>query len=318
MNPDSDVIWDVFISHASEDKSSFVEPLAQAIENSGYAVWYDKFTLKWGDSLRQSIERGLANSRYGIVVLSKAFFRKRWPQQELDGLFEKETHGENTILPIWHGVTESEVRKHCPIVSGRLAIDSKEGIENILFALKEVIGKPHRKPIKRQIEKLGEVETLPELENLAKNLWWLSENNPNRLDISKKLGEVFKELSNEIQQSNLVAPRSTERKARPIQEGASRYDDYVALGSTGRTEDIDFLMNELVSNNREASTKLIDFSLGLVNKRDGIRRMEHYLFNGNQTQRNYAALYFKRRGNNALLENALKKGKIDKVQARAK
>src|SRR5437867_11556144 len=65
--------WDVFISHASEDKEEIAHPLAEALTNGGFAVWYDKFTLKLGDSLRASINRGLAESRFGVVILSKHF-----------------------------------------------------------------------------------------------------------------------------------------------------------------------------------------------------------------------------------------------------
>ena len=68
--------WDVFISHASEDKEGFVRPLAKSLRQRGLRVWYDEFTLKVGDSLRRSIDRGLARSRYGVVVISPNFLRK--------------------------------------------------------------------------------------------------------------------------------------------------------------------------------------------------------------------------------------------------
>jgi len=81
--------WDAFISHAWEDKESFVRPLAHALTALGAAVWYDEFSLRLGDSLSASIDKGLAGSRYGIVVLSKAFIAKRWPQRELQGLVKR-------------------------------------------------------------------------------------------------------------------------------------------------------------------------------------------------------------------------------------
>jgi len=81
--------WDVFVSHASEDKD-FARPLAEALHKSGLSVWYDDFTLRVGDSLRRRIDEGLAKSRYGIVILSHAFFAKNWPQAELDGLTSKQ------------------------------------------------------------------------------------------------------------------------------------------------------------------------------------------------------------------------------------
>ncbi len=128
---------DVFISHASEDKKSFVEGLAERLKAEDIDVWYDKFSLKWGDSLRGQIDRGLATSRFGIVVLSKAFFNKRWPQNELDGLFALEVSGKSKILPIWHNITADEVEEFSPMLAGRLALDSAHPIEDMIAQLKE-------------------------------------------------------------------------------------------------------------------------------------------------------------------------------------
>lgn len=85
--------YDVFVSHATEDKDEFVRPLAHALEERDCSVWFDESTLKIGDSLRRSIDRALANSRYGVVVLSSSFFAKAWPQYELDGLVTREMSG---------------------------------------------------------------------------------------------------------------------------------------------------------------------------------------------------------------------------------
>jgi hypothetical protein len=83
----------IFVSHASEDKDDFVRPLAQALKRKGLKVWYDEFSLRPGDSLRRSIDRGLAECTAGLVVLSPAFFVKEWPQRELDALFMGEIVG---------------------------------------------------------------------------------------------------------------------------------------------------------------------------------------------------------------------------------
>jgi len=59
------------------------------------------FSLKLGDSIRRAIDKGLSQSRFGVVVLSKAFFKKKWPQYELDGLAEREMKGKDkVILPV--------------------------------------------------------------------------------------------------------------------------------------------------------------------------------------------------------------------------
>ncbi len=116
--------YDVFVSHASEDKSDFVRDFVKCLQQHGLKVWYDEFTLRVGDSLRSSIDNGLKNSRYGIVVLSEAFFSKEWPQRELDGLFAREVNGEKVILPIWHKISKNEVLKFSPIIADMLALNT--------------------------------------------------------------------------------------------------------------------------------------------------------------------------------------------------
>lgn len=131
--------FDLFISHASEDKDEFVRPLAEALQALGIAVWYDEFHLKVGDSLRRSIDKGLANSRFGVVVLSSAFFAKNWPQYELDGLVAREMKGVKVILPVWHRVTKDEVMKFSPTLADRVALNSSmQGVSEIASKLAEV------------------------------------------------------------------------------------------------------------------------------------------------------------------------------------
>lgn len=102
--------YDFFVSHATEDKESFVRPLAEKLNEAGMKIWYDEFELKIGDSLRQKIDEGLINCKYAIVVLSSSFLgKKSWTEYELNGLLSKEMNGVKVILPIWHKVTKDEV-----------------------------------------------------------------------------------------------------------------------------------------------------------------------------------------------------------------
>ena len=118
--------YDAFISHASEDKERVVKPLARQLTALGYDVWYDEFALKVGDSLRQSIDQGLASSRYGIVVLSPSFFAKNWPQYELNGLAAREIDGKKVVLPIWHEVSKADVMKYSPTLADKVALSTKK------------------------------------------------------------------------------------------------------------------------------------------------------------------------------------------------
>ena len=103
------VEYDVFISHATEDKESFVNELVEELKKRNVRVWVDVLNIKWGDPLRKSIDEGLKKSHFGIVVISKHFIAKGWTQYELDGLFEKEMLGGKVILPVWHNITKKEV-----------------------------------------------------------------------------------------------------------------------------------------------------------------------------------------------------------------
>lgn len=141
-NPEQSSTHDAFISHASEDKDDIVRPLAQALKNKGYNIWYDEFSLKLGDSLRRSIDGGLADSKFGIVVLSPNFLTKQWPQDELDGLMAKERNGKKVILPLWHKISLEEILKYSPILAGRLAASTDKGIDYIVSKIVEVLDSP--------------------------------------------------------------------------------------------------------------------------------------------------------------------------------
>jgi hypothetical protein len=101
--------YDLFISHASEDKRSLVQPLATALETLGVGIWYDDFALEAGDSLSRSIDRGLSDSRFGLVILSPSFLKKPWPERELRGLVSKELGRDKVIIPVWYKVSRDDI-----------------------------------------------------------------------------------------------------------------------------------------------------------------------------------------------------------------
>ncbi len=135
--------FDAFLVHASEDKAEVVHPLRDALTRRGYNLWVDEFQLKVGDSLRRKIDQGLKRSAHGIVVLSPSFFVKRWPQEELDALYARAISARrNVILPVWHGVDQKEIKRRAPLIAGRLAANTKDGIDAVADDLAEAMGKP--------------------------------------------------------------------------------------------------------------------------------------------------------------------------------
>ncbi|HEX2207826.1 MAG TPA: toll/interleukin-1 receptor domain-containing protein [Longimicrobium sp.] len=139
-NPVVECSYDVFISHASEDKADVARPIADELVSRGVSVWYDQFTLRLGDSLLAEIDRGLRSTRFGVVILSPAFFSKHWPQAELGALVSLESaDGQKRILPVWHNVTRAEVAQFSPILSGRLAASTDRGIVHVVDEIIQVL-----------------------------------------------------------------------------------------------------------------------------------------------------------------------------------
>lgn len=137
------MLYDVFISHASEDKESFVQVLAESLEKKHIKVWYDELSLKPGDSLRRAIDNGLKQSRYGIVILSPSFFKKEWTQWELDGLVQRQNSEKAKLLiPIWYKTSHSDVIEFSPSLADKIAIDASKGMNYVVDKVISVV-KPH-------------------------------------------------------------------------------------------------------------------------------------------------------------------------------
>ena len=135
--------YDVFVSHAWEDKEDFADEFVLELRKQGLKVWYDTNKLKWGDSMREKIDKGLSKSRYGVVILSPNYIaeHKYWTKAELNGLFQVETVNGKTILPIWHNLTKKQVVEYSPIIADRKAMTTASmTAEEIATELKDLFG----------------------------------------------------------------------------------------------------------------------------------------------------------------------------------
>ncbi len=128
---DHEFKYNLFISHASEDKPDFVGPLAETLRGMGLEVWYDEFVLTAGDSLRSKIDEGLTQSVFGIVVLSRDFFKKKWPVAELNAIFSLDLYRGKFLIPIWYNITLDEVLHFSPLLADRLSIVNKGDINAV-------------------------------------------------------------------------------------------------------------------------------------------------------------------------------------------
>ncbi len=123
---------DVFISHASEDKQTVARPLAERLQAVGWSVWLDELELTVGDSLERQINEALARSRFGVVVLSPAFFVKDWPQRELQGSQRaKSRPGTKVVLPVWHAVSRDDVLAFSPVLADKLGVPTSRGMDHV-------------------------------------------------------------------------------------------------------------------------------------------------------------------------------------------
>jgi hypothetical protein len=100
--------YDIFLSHASEEKEKFVDELYNGLKKANFTVWYDKYEIRWGDNLRTKITEGLNNSEYGMVVISKNYFasHKEWTFMEFEKILTS-----NKIMPILYDIDMPTIRK---------------------------------------------------------------------------------------------------------------------------------------------------------------------------------------------------------------
>ena len=120
-------MYDVFLSHASKDKSTYVEELKQTLDILGVQVFYDKDTIEWGDAWKKKISEGLEKSEFAIMVISENFFDREWTELELKELLERQNEeGQKLILPILHNITPEQLKAKYPIVADIQAIESKD------------------------------------------------------------------------------------------------------------------------------------------------------------------------------------------------
>lgn len=148
--------YDVFISHAFEDKENIADPLNIALRQAGFKVWYSGTDLKAGDDLEHRIPEAISQSKYGIVILSKDYLKSKWGEKELAqlALLEKTTK-RKIILPIWHNVSVNEIKYTFPFHINRFALHSKSGMALIQLKLIAELKKeePQLLPVKENSKK---------------------------------------------------------------------------------------------------------------------------------------------------------------------
>lgn len=142
--------YDVFISHAYEDKDSFANELAVALKRNGLKVWYSGFELRIGDSIAQSVNEALKAARFTIVIISPVYLTKKWAMNELNSIFSQETDS-NRILPVLHNITVKKIQQELPVLADRYAISSGKNLTLIVNKIMQVV-KGKRKYVPKKAE----------------------------------------------------------------------------------------------------------------------------------------------------------------------
>lgn len=130
-----------FISHDSRDKDLFVRDLANELAKNLCPVWYDEFSLSVGDSLRESIERGLRETKRCVVILSPHFLgNKGWGLAEFDSVFTREILEKKSVfLPVWLNVGVDEVYRYSPRLADKVGVPASRGVAEVARLLAKVI-----------------------------------------------------------------------------------------------------------------------------------------------------------------------------------
>jgi RNA-directed DNA polymerase len=141
---------DVFLCHASEDKPSVVQPIADALTRAGIRYFLDAKEILWGDSVTNVINRALVQARFVLVVISARSLEKHWPTKEMNAALAREiSTGSTAVLPLLVAPTAAERQNlwnrlalqgdklylewsddPAPIVSAVQALLAREGIVN--------------------------------------------------------------------------------------------------------------------------------------------------------------------------------------------
>lgn len=213
--------YDCFISHASEDKEVFVRRLAEVLTDRGLRVWYDEYELTIGDSLNESIAKGLSNSVCGIVVLSKSFMNKNWTSHELNGLVARQnSNGQKIILPIWHNITREELINYSPTLADLVAGNSDSDIQTLARNIESKIQKIKNSSIdisldvQNSVNNDSEADNIPSQEQGIQELVQLIEklivDKKNRIILSKiinaEVDKLITNLKNDFENMAKVQP----------------------------------------------------------------------------------------------------------------
>jgi hypothetical protein len=133
--------YDVFISHAVEDKMAIANELYDALVAKGVKVWYSGKELSIGERLIDTIFQGLDKCRFGVVILSPTYLTKIWALGEFFTFLRREQQeNKNLILPVLYDITPEELAARYPLMADIVAVRATKGIDYVATEICRAVG----------------------------------------------------------------------------------------------------------------------------------------------------------------------------------
>lgn len=130
---------DVFLCHAWDDRQGSAKELHDLLESSGVKVWFSEKDVPLGTPLLREIDKGLANSRVGIVLVTPALLKR----VQAEGIADKELSAllaRDLLVPIVHGTTYEDLRNVSPLLGSRSGLSTAEdSMANVAAKLVELV-----------------------------------------------------------------------------------------------------------------------------------------------------------------------------------
>ena len=130
---------DVFICHAWKDRKGSAKELHELLEAAGVKVWFSERDLSLGVPMMRAIDKGLANSRIGLVLVTPALLA-RLPKESVADKELSALLARNQLVPIVHDTTYEDLRDVSPLLASRSGLDtSEESMAEIAAKIAELV-----------------------------------------------------------------------------------------------------------------------------------------------------------------------------------
>jgi hypothetical protein len=137
---------DVFLSHSTADKDSYVRPFARELDRRRISYWLDEAEILWGDKISARINEGLKLSNFVVVFLSDGFVGRNWTEAELASAINREnSEGRTVVLPVIIGEAK-ELLTHYPLLRDKSYLQWNIGIAAIADELQKLTDRRWSKP----------------------------------------------------------------------------------------------------------------------------------------------------------------------------